>query len=281
MISAVVVLVVVAALSAWLGGRFFPHQPAVDLVGPEGRPNLNGVWQAFTTANYDIEPHDARAAMAMRPGPVVPIPHKSVVALGAVGAVPAGVGIVEGGAVPYKAEARLRQIENRRKWLERDPEIKCFLPGIPRANYMPFPFQIVQSGDSMLFVYEYAGAVRNIYFKDPGPPPIDSFMGQSVGRWEGNSLVVEVTGQNDQTWLDRAGNFHTDKLKVTERFTLISQDAIRYEAELVDPDIYTRPMKIALNLYRRIGEDSRLLQFKCAEFVEELLYGHLRKVPTR
>ncbi len=151
--SAIGVLLVVALLSARFGGPYFHSAPAVDLIGPDGRPDLNGVWQAFTTANYDIEPHDARAALAMKDGPAGPVPHPSVVALGAVGAVPAGLGIVEGGTIPYKPEARRRQRENRKHWLARDPEIKCYLPGIPRATYMPFPFQIFQSGDSMLLAY--------------------------------------------------------------------------------------------------------------------------------
>lgn len=272
------VLVLAWILAAlYFGGRLGPSAP----LRFEGRPDLNGVWQAFTTANYDVEPHDARAALAFRPGPVKPVPAKEVLALGAVGAVPAGVGVVEGGEIPYTPAARKIRDENRAQWLKRDPEIKCFLPGIPRANYMPLPFQIVQSESSVLFVYEYAGAVRNIFFKDPGPPPAPSWMGQSVGRWEGDTLVITVTGQNADTWLDRAGNFHSVNLVVEERFTPAGPGVLRYEATLTDPEVYTEPFKISLNLYRRVGEDARLLQFKCAEFVEELMYGHLRKEPVK
>lgn len=242
-------------------------------------PDFNGVWQALNTANFDLEPHGARAAMALRPGPVVPVPAKKVLALGAVGAVPAGLGVVEGGKIPYKPAALEKKIENQKNWLDRDPEIKCYLPGVPRATYMPFPFQIFQSESSMLFVYEYAGAVRNILFDDPGPPPLSSWMGQSVARWEGDTLVVTVTGQNDSTWFDRSGNFHSDELRVVERYRLLGKDHMNYEATIEDPKIFERPWKIAMTLYRKIGQDAQLQQFQCVEFVEELMYGHLRDRP--
>jgi hypothetical protein len=211
----------------------------------------------------------------------VPVPAREVVALGAVGAVPAGLGVVEGGEIPYTPEALAARNENRAKWLERDPEIKCYLPGVPRANYMGFPFQIFHSDSAIFFAYEYAGATRNILLKDPGPAPVDAWMGQSVGHWEGDTLVVVVTGLNDRTWLDRAGNHHTEQLKVVERYTPTGPNTMRYEAELTDPGVYTRPWTMSMTLYRRVGDDARLLQFKCVEFVEELMYGHLRKEPVK
>jgi hypothetical protein len=247
----------------------------------DGHPDLNGVWQVLNSANYDIEPHAARAAMQLRAGPSGPVPAKEVLAMGAVGSVPAGLGIVEGGQIPYRPEALARRDDNRAHWVERDPEIKCYLPGVPRAAYMPFPFQIMQSTEATMFVYEYAGAVRNILAMDPGPAPVDSWMGQSVGRWEGDTLVVTVTGMNDSTWFDRAGNFHSDQLKVVERYTPTGPDTMRYEAEITDPETFTRPWKMATNLYRRVGEDARIQQFKCVEFVEELMYGALRKEPLK
>jgi hypothetical protein len=244
---------------------------------PDGKPDLNGIWQALNEANYDLEGHEARPAMALRKGPYGPVPAAGVLALGAVGAVPPGLGVVEGGSIPYKPEALKIKKENQEDWLNRDPEIKCYLPGVPRANYMPYPFQIVQSQSAMTFVYEYAGAVRNIYLKDPGPAPIDSWMGQSVGKWEGETLVVNVTDMNDKTWFDRAGDFHSDKLHVTERYTRTSPDVIQYEATIEDPDTFTRPWKISMSLYRR--HDTQILDFKCVEFIEELLYGPYRKHP--
>ncbi len=248
---------------------------------PFGKPDLNGIWQALGNAHWDIEPHAARPALAMRPGPVVPVPAAEVVALGAVGSVPPGWGIVAGGEIPYTAEARARRDENRARWLERDPEVKCYLPGVPRATYMPYPFQIFQSDTKVFIAYEYAGAVRDIYLKDPGPPQVDTWMGQSVGRWEGDTLVVETVGFNGEAWLDRAGNFTTTSLKVVERYTLMGPDHLHYEATLEDPSTYTRPWTLRLPLYRHLDPAARLGQFKCVEFVEELLYGHLRKNPIR
>ncbi|MGH9200291.1 MAG: hypothetical protein ACRD2A_03540 [Vicinamibacterales bacterium] len=264
----------------------FTSQPATGQAKrpartPDGKPNLNGIWQALNTANYDLLAHQARPAMAMRPGPVNPVPAKEVVALGAVGAVPAGVGVVVGDEIPYKPEAAAKKKENQANWLTLDPEIKCYLPGVPRANYMPFPFQILQNEKAIFFAYEYAGAVRNIYLTDPGPASIDAWMGQSVGRWEGDTLVVDVTGFNDQSWFDRSGNFHSDKLHVVERYTPLGPDTLHYEATIEDPEVFTRPWTIRMPLYRHVNADARLNQFKCVEFVEELIYGQYRKEPVK
>jgi len=250
--------------------------------GPDGvHPDLNGVWQVLNGANWDIEPHTARAALQMRPGPVVPVPAKEILAMGATGSVPAGLGVVEGGPIPYKPEALAIRKENQEKWMERDPEIKCYLPGVPRANYMGMPFQIFHSEKSMLMAYEYAGAIRQVLFEDPGPAPVDSWMGQSVAKWEGDTLVVTVTGQLDSTWFDRAGNHHSDQMTVVERYTPTSPYHMRYEVEITDPQTFTRPWKMNMTLYRRVGADAQLQQFKCVEFVEELMYGHLRKEPAK
>jgi hypothetical protein len=246
---------------------------------PDGKPDLNGIWQALNEANYDIEMHPARPAMAVRPGPYGPVPASAVLRLGAVGAVPPGVGVVEGGTLPYRPEALQKKKQNQENWLTADPEIKCYLPGVPRATYMPYPFQIIQSGSAIFFSYEYAGAVRNLFLKDPGPAPVDSWMGQSVAHWEGETLVVDVKGFNDQSWFDRAGNFHSDKLHVVERYTRTSPDVISYEATIEDPEVFTRPWKMSMALYRRQEKNAQLMDFKCVEFVEELMYGQWRKKP--
>jgi hypothetical protein len=271
------------ALGLWAGPATSAATDAATSYDPPrtaaGNPDLSGVWQVLNTANYNLEPHGAQAAMVMREGPVVPVPAKEVVALGAIGAVPAGLGVVEGGEIPYQEWALEKREQNRANWLTANPEIKCYLPGVPRATYMPFPFQIVHNKDALFFAYEYAGAVRNIHLSDPGPAPIDAWMGQSWARWEGDTLVIETTGLNGQTWLDRAGNFHSDVLKVTERYTRTSEHTMDYRATLEDEKTYTRPWTISMPLYKRVGADARLLQFNCIEFVEELMYGHLRKEP--
>jgi hypothetical protein len=278
-----VALVLATAATVWLvslspltGQTRAPAVPRLN-----GKPDLNGLWQAINTANWDIQAHGARPALAMRPGPVVAVPAKEVLAFGAVGSVPGGLGVVEGDEIPYKPEALKTKQENQENWLSRDPEIKCYLPGVPRATYMPFPFQIVQSDRAFFISYEFAGAVRNVYLKDPGPPQVDSWMGQSVGRWEGDTFVVEVNGFNDQSWFDRAGNHHSAAMKVTERYTMTDADHLQYEATIDDPETFTRPWKMSMPLYRRVERGAQLGQFKCVEFVTELMYGQLRKEPIK
>ena len=249
--------------------------------GPGGHPDLNGVWEVLDDAGWNIEPHAASSALQTVQGPAGPVPDHRIVALGAVASVPPGDGVVVGGTIPYKPEKLKQREENRLHYLERDPEVKCYLPGVPRATYMGQPFQILQSDKQLVFLYQYASAVRNILMKDPGEAPVDSWMGQSWARWEGDTLVVTVTGFNDSTWLDRAGNFHSDQLKVTERYTPTDATHMRYQAHVEDPETYTRPWDIDLVLYKRIGPDARLGQFKCVEFVEELMYGNLRKHPIK
>lgn len=259
------------------------QQPAAAAIPrtATGRPDLNGIWQALNTANYDIQAHTARPAMAMRPGPVVPIPAREVIALGAIGAVPSGTGVVVGDELPYLPEALAQKRKNQENWLTLDPEIKCYLPGVPRANYMPFPFQVFQSDSAFFIAYEYAGAVRNVFLKDPGPAPVDSWMGQSWGRWDGDTFVVQSSGFNDQTWFDRSGNFHSEQLTVVERYTMTDRDHIQYEATITDPKVFSRPWTMRMPLYRHVNPDARLGQFKCVEFVEELMFGQYRKVPAR
>jgi hypothetical protein len=270
---------VVGALLA--GGALLASGQAAKYRAPriDGKPDFNGIWQSMNEANFDLEGHNARSAMALRPGPYGPVPAAAVVALGAVGSVPPSVGVVEGGEIPYKPEALAKKLENQANWLTRDPEIRCYLPGVPRATYIPQPFQIFQNSSQFFIAYQYDGAVRNIYMTDPGPAPVDSWMGQSVGHWDGETLVVDVTGFNDKSWFDRAGDFHSDALHVTERYTRISPDVISYEATIDDPKVYTRPWKISMPLYRRQEKNAQLMEFKCVEFVEELLYGQWRKKP--
>ncbi len=286
-------LVSVVALAAALGAcTTTAAAPAVETAaatpaawkakrGPDGvHPDLNGVWKVMNTANYNVEAHPAQSALQLRPGPYVPVPDAAVVGMGAIGAVPAGVGIVEGdGKIPYKPEALAQRDEYRAKAIEQDPEVKCYLPGVPRANYMDKPFQIFHSDKAVFIAYEFAGAVRNIFLTEQPPAPAQSWMGQSYGYWEGDTFVVEVTDQLATTWFDRSGNFKGPSTKVVERWTPTSDSTIRYEAEITDPEIYTKPWKIGFNLYKASGEDAQLQQFKCVEFVEELMYGHLRKNP--
>ena len=230
----------------------------------DGEPDLGGIWQALGSAHWDIEGHAARM------GPIVE--------LGALGAIPGGLGIVEGGEIPYTAAARAKQQENLTQWWKLDPAIKCFMPGIPRANYMPFPFQIVQTPENVIFAYEFASASRIVYMNRPDfESPGDNWMGHSRGHWEGETLVIDVSAQVGDTWLDSSGNHHSEEIHVLERYTAIGPDHLLYEATITDPKTYTRPWKVSFPLYRRIDENMQLLDFKCVVFAEELMYSHLSK----
>jgi hypothetical protein len=202
-----------------------------------------------------------------------------VVALGSIGWVPGGLGIVEGEEIPYKPWAAARKKENEEHWLDRDPEIKCFQPGIPRGLYMPHPFQIIESATKVMMVFEYANAQRTIHLNKMEDYPNVAYMGYSVGHWEGDTLVVEASDFTDATWFDRSGNFHSDALKVHERYTPMGQNAIRYEATIEDPQVFTRQWKISMPIYRRLEANAQLTDFRCVEMVEETMYGHLRKEP--
>jgi len=267
----------VALTAAACSGGVEPPLPTIPRT-TDGHPDLNGIWQALNEANYDLETHLARPALALREGPHGPLPAAEVLRLGAVGAVPGGMSVVEGGTIPYRPEALETRNQNRANWLDRDPEIQCRLPGVPRATYLPHPFQILQSPSAFFIAYEYAGAVRNVYLEDPGAAPVKSWMGQSVGHWEGDTFVVEVIGLNDQTWFDRSGNFHSDGLRVVERYTLSAPNVINYSATIADDKVFAEPWTISMPLYRRVDREA-LMEFKCVEFVEELIYGQWRKNP--
>lgn len=230
---------------------------------PGGAPDLSGIWQANNTAHWDIRAHEARQG---------PVP-----ALGAAFSVPPGLGVVEGGEIPYLPDALAKQQANASRWMTLDPEVKCFMPGVPRATYMPYPFQIVQSADTMLMTYEFASASRLVRMNSAEKSPAPAWMGWSIGRWDGESLVVEVTDHMEETWFDRAGNHHSDALKVTERYTALDANTLHYEAAIDDPKVFSRPWKMSMPLYRRRDADMQLMEYKCVPFAEELMYGHLRK----
>jgi hypothetical protein len=232
----------------------------------DGRPNLNGIWQVINEANWDIEAHSAN--------------FSRVTALGAADAMPPGLGVVEGGPLPYLPAAAAKRKENFEKRLTLDPEIKCYLPGVPRATYMPQPFQIIQSRDHIMIVHQFAGAVRTIYMTNQTEAPADSWMGWSNGKWDGETLVVDTTGFNGMTWFDRSGNFTSEALHVVERFTATVPDHLNYEVTVEDKNVFSRPWKMSMPIYRRKERNAQIMEFKCVEFVEDLIYGHLRKQPT-
>jgi hypothetical protein len=217
----------------------------------DGKPDLSGIWQVFNAAAWDVEDHQAR------PG------------------VPAAEGIVEGGRIPYRPAALLKKAENRKNLQEVDPEAKCYMLGVPRAAYGGLPFQIFQKPDLIAIAYEYAHSIRYLYTDGSRHPdgPIEWFMGDSRGRWEGDTLVVDVVHFNGGL-LDRAGNFYSDALHVIERLTPIDRDHIDYEVTLEDPKVFARPWKMRMILYRRVEPNVRLLEYECYSFEYERFYPY-------
>ena len=276
LITSVITAIVSVSMTRAIGQATRPARTA------DGKPNLSGIWQANNEANWDLQPHEARPGAVTQHG-VYPyayaeVPAAPVLALGAAAIVPGSVGVVQGdGQIPYTPAAAMKKAENAAHWIDRDPELKCYLPGIPRATYMPYPFQIVQSATKIQVIYTFSNAARTIHLDKVADPPDDTWMGHSVGRWEGDTLVVDVTHFNDKTWFDRAGTFHSDALHVVERFTPMSPDALRYEATIEDPTVFTRPWTIAMPIYRRLEPNAQLIDYPCIDFTEEFLYGHLRK----
>ena len=216
----------------------------------DGRPNLNGIWQALNSAAWDIQDHSAQLG------------------------VPAGQGVVEGNEIPYQEWAAAKKKENYANRHTLDPEAKCFQAGVPRATYMPFPFEIAQTRDHVAILYEYAHGTRIIYLDgSPRPEGLDFWMGDSRGRWEGDTLVVDVRNFNDQTWFDRAGNFHSEALHVVERYTPMGPNHINYEATIEDPKVFTRPWKMSMPLYRRLDKNVELLEYDCAIYLQDERYS--------
>jgi hypothetical protein len=285
--STIMVAIAAAAVGAIISASITQtsgQSQAQRLARIEGKPNFSGIWQANNEAYWDLTAHAALPAWVTQQG-VYPydyarVPAAPVLALGAAAAVPGSLGVVQGdGQIPYKPEALAMKKENQEHWIDRDPELKCYLPGIPRAMYMPYPFEITQSTNKIHMAYEFSNSARTIHLDKVTGPPDDTWMGHSVGHWEGDTLVVDVSNFNDRSWFDRAGDFHSDALHLTERFTSMTPDIIQYDVTIEDPNVFTRPWRIAMPLYRRVEPNMQLIEFRCNEFAEEFMYGNLRKEP--
>jgi hypothetical protein len=228
-----------------------------------GHPNLNGIWQALNGAYWNLEAHSAQSL-------------DDFWGLGAIAAIPAGKSVIKGdGTIPYLPAALKQRDQNRATWPASDPEARCFMLGVPRVTYHNMPFQIFQGTGDLLMVYPFDATNRVINMTDHSEPPVDTWMGKSDGTWEGNVLVVTTTGQNEKSQFDRAGNFHSNQLKVTERFTLLDSTHIRYEATLEDPKTFSKPWTIEMPLYRLIDDNAQVLEHKCVPFADKLLYSDL------
>jgi hypothetical protein len=218
----------------------------------DGHPNLSGIWQTLSSANFDLQDHGASKG------------------------IPAEQGVVEGGVIPYQEWAVAKKKQNYAHREAEDPEEKGFLLGIPRLTYSGHPFQIFQSSgpEPITILYEYSHANRIVYLDGTPHPkgPIEWWLGDARAHWEKDTLVVDNVHFNDKTWLDRAGDFHSEELHVVERYTLADADHIEYQATLTDPKVFTKPWNINLILYRRKEKNVQLLDYEAYAFDLEQYY---------
>jgi hypothetical protein len=210
----------------------------------DGHPDFSGIWQVMNTANFDIQDHSAQKG------------------------VPAGQGVVEGNEIPYTPAALAKKMENYKNRATEDPESKCYLPGVPRFMYLPFPFQILQTPGQLTMLHEYVHAIRYVYTNGTAHPPgpIEWWLGDSRGRWDGDTLVVDTVHFNADTWFDRAGNHHSEALHVVERLSFIDRDHLNYEVTIEDPKVFTRPWKMRMVIYRHTEPGFQLLEYECYAF---------------
>ena len=257
-LPALLLLLAASSLLTAPGAWAQQTQPSIPR-SADGKPDFSGIWQTLSAAEYDLEPHSTRTDA------------------------PPGPGIVEGQVIPYRPEASQQRKKNFDARATNDPRTKCFTLGTPRGIYSPEPFQIFQRARDLTLVFQFGHSVRTIHTNETRHPkgPIGFWLGDSRARWEGDTLVVDVVDFNGETWLDRAGNFHSDQLHVVERIRARSPETLMYEATIEDPKVFTRPWKISMPLYRRVEPNAQLTEFRCVEFVEDLIYGHLRKQPGK
>jgi hypothetical protein len=224
---------------------------------PDGKPDLQGIWEAVTTASGDLEAHSA--SLGIRAGESVIVDPSD-------------------GKIPYQPAARARQEANFAKRATADPVNRCFLPGVPRITYMPYPFQIFQTPEFVAITYEYVHASRAIAMNGSHhPEDIDFWMGDSRGHWEGETLVVDVADNNGDTWLDASGNWHSPAMHVVERYTRTGPDTLQYEATVEDPKVLTKPFIISVPLFRHTGKKAQLYEYECHVYLEE---SGAKKQPT-
>ena len=206
----------------------------------DGNPDLQGLWQVLNTADYNIQTHEARQG------------------------VPAGLGVVVDEEIPYLPAALAQKQTNFEAGATADPAAQCFFPGTPRIMYMPYPFRIVQTTDFVELFFEFGHHTRIIYTNGvPHHEEIPIWMGDSRGRWDGETFVVDTKNFYDENWFDKAGNYHSEALELVERFTRTGPDHIRYEVTVTDATVFTRPWTMSMTLYRRVEPNARLLEYEC------------------
>jgi len=206
----------------------------------DGQPDLQGIWEVRTSPDKDLE---KAKGVIIEP---------------------------KNGKIPYLPEALAKKKENEKNSATADPLNKCFMPGVPRINLLSYPLQIFQTPGQISFAYEYIHNFRNVYLKRTTHlDGIDFWQGDSLGHWDADTLVVDVADFNDQTWLDKAGDYHSDALHVVERYTRTGPNTLRYEATVEDPKTFSMPWKIRVELSRNTQPNARLMEYEC-HYLKEL-----------
>lgn len=242
-----------ALVALALSGAALAEAPAGIPRLANGHPDFSGIWQTLSEADYDLEPHAGRRDA------------------------PPGPGVVEGGMIPYKPEALAQRQRNWDSRAKEDPRLKCWTLGVPRGVYYPAPFQIFERDKDLTLVHQFGHQVRTIFTNGTGhQQDIEDgyYLGDSRGHWEGDTLVVDVTGFNEETWLDRAGNYHSDQLHVTERWSFVDKDTIDYRATIEDPKVFTKPWTIDILLNRRRDKGFQLIEDYCFTLEYDAAYPH-------
>ena len=215
-----------------------------------GKPNLQGIWEARSAAWGDVEAHSA--SEGIRAGESIIVDPAD-------------------GKIPYLPAALAQRDENFKNRAKLDPLKKCWMPGVPRITYMPYPFQIFQTTDFMVILYEYVHASRTVHMSGDHLDGIDIWMGDSRGKWDGDTFVVEVTNNDPHTWLDASGNHHSRDMKVVERYTRTAPNVLMYEATITDPKTYSKPWTMRVPLYLHDEKNAQLYEYECNVYREEAL----------
>lgn len=204
----------------------------------DGHPDLNGIWEVQGKVDANIE-------AKLRGKNIIVDP--------------------EDGKIPYKPEALAQRKANAEKHATEDPLTKCWMPGVPRLMYIPYPYQIVESANQPVIpiLSQYVHVIRNIQMQGEHLDGLENWLGDSRGHWDGDTLVVDATNFNDQTWYDAAGNYHSGDLHVVERFTRTAPNTIAYQATMTDPKVLAKPFTIRLTLARDARKNAQIMEYEC------------------
>jgi hypothetical protein len=205
---------------------------------PDGKPDLNGYWGGC--CNLGLQDLETQRGVIVDPTPA---------------------------KIPYNAEYAAKAKDLRANHMYDEPGLHCNLEGVPFQMYTQFGFQINSNPKLTLITWDFMNSNRVIHMDGRPHPPesLKLFMGDSLGHWEGDVLVIETTNLNDKTWLDAVGHLHSDAIHVVERFTAVDANTIRYEATVNDPKAFTQPLKLTDTFRRNTKAGYEQMEFACLE----------------